>query len=152
MTKQIKEPNNVAVKPKTAQETKEYMPEVGEEWKGEGIPPKGLVCLIRFKVDSTPWSGWRKGYFKGGYDSKIWLGQSDLQADDLIMFSHDVEFKPLPTKQEVEREEQIKELLNDAVDCCDAIQSGYALSNDFAKLMHEKGYRKVENNLLVDKN
>lgn len=63
-----------------------------KEWNGEGLPPVGELCEVRFRADGE-WSDWfSDAVFKAGFDSKLWFAHN---FGDCVYPANDVEFRKI---------------------------------------------------------
>lgn len=94
------------------------------EWDGEGLPPVGCTC--EFKTPAAE-SGWANCLVMGYYEDLVWITAHFKDDDDLYSGKHLtmgvtlMEFRPLRTKEQREREE-LAEALSKA-----AYRMGFAL-------------------------
>tara|TARA_B100001105_G_scaffold251623_1_gene241699 strand:- start:2415 stop:2837 length:423 start_codon:yes stop_codon:yes gene_type:complete len=76
------------------------------EWNGEGLPPVGAKCEVRFRTEDDEWTDWfSNGKLKAGYDSKLWFSHD---FGDCVYPAHDVEFRK-PETQEEKKEREMAE-------------------------------------------
>ena len=109
------------------------------DWHEKGeLPPKGERCLVKVRNGGS-WSKPDVGMFKGGFDSKVWVKHGDL---DLVVPAHDVEFKPIKSPQEQEREEFINKYLSDA--SIHPADMHYNLMRSVLRDVFNDGHRKVK--------
>lgn len=80
------------------------------EWNGEGLPPVGCVCEALITYRDDPLRQWRKV-------KVVCSGDEFGAADELIVVdlenSHPCwtdEFRPLRTKEQIERDDAVKEI------------------------------------------
>lgn len=101
-----------------------------KEWNGVGVPPAGAVCEAQVKNGGS----WRKYTVKFIGDEYMLI--QDHISETPIKYQY-WEFRPLKSKEQIEREEAIEEMRKDIMD-----YTGYAESLN--ELLISKGWRKMK--------
>ena len=76
-------------------------PEIKPEVWVDGLPPVGTSCEAKWIGSST----WKLIKFKGSYSDDIWFSSGGNQE---IVLRSEIEFRPLKTQEEIDREEFIE--------------------------------------------
>ena len=119
------------------------------EWNGEGLPPVGVECEVRFRTDGE-WTDWfSNGKLKAGYDSKLWFSHD---FGDCVYPAHDVEFRKAETPEAKQEREELEAAYDLYIDLAyvngatsfDAFKTDEKLVNFWLRIVRKTGYRKGE--------
>lgn len=109
---------------------------VTEEWNGEGLPPVGTVCELRFP--EVQGSSWRQVTILLLGDQKIFY--RDEAGDEWANLPDDVELRPIRTPEQIAAEEcdkAVKAMLAE-FEHTGSLTSHY----EVCEVLHKAGYRK----------
>lgn len=110
------------------------------------IPKPGKMVEFRVRRQDGEFGEWREGYFKAGYDYKLWVAMSNLGMDqDLVVPAHNIEFREIKRKPDLS--EKPDPLVEDIDAVCDEMEvvsflSSEVYKKEFAKRLIEKGWGK----------
>lgn len=105
------------------------------EWNGEGLPPVGCVC------EALITGGWRKVKVVFSGDDLELNAAGEFVVVDLenTHLSWADEFRPLRTKEQIERDETVNKITN----LVEALRP-FKSSREIAECMFDEGYRKTK--------
>jgi len=98
MQKPVNDPDQYLAR-ECVKESTSAVADDGQVFTQAEIPPAGLECEVRIR-HLGQWMPWCDGYFKIGYDSKIWIY---ADGADFVYPAHDVEFRPIDTRTNKEK-------------------------------------------------
>lgn len=91
------------------------LPEVPQEWDGEGLPPVGCRCSATWlELPDGGCNDFCEVAIKGYFDGEVWLSKVNGVGYSEVLKVKDCEFRPIKTQQEKDREAfvgSVKQLL-----------------------------------------
>lgn len=111
------------------------------EWTGEGLPPVGTVCDLKFEH----WTDWERHEILCHGKAFIFVRELNSGLDrEGSMALDGIKFRPIRTPEQIAAEERIEEI-NEMAEL--SLYGHYAITLAQAKIacavLHDKGYRKV---------
>ena len=113
------------------------------EWSGAGLPPVGTGCeAVWLELPDGGDSNFERVIIKGYWENQVWFCTAD--GEDFTHLLANVDFRPIPTQAQLEREELTVDLLG-ILPFCEYDESQI---KELAKILYTQGYRKPDAGML----